>query len=249
MCEHTANPGPLGLFAFGVTTTLLNFQNAHVVPNTGSGAVILATGMAFGGLSQVIAGILEYCAGHTFPCVAFVSYGAFWLSYVAINLLVLAGIAAPDQGSLAAYLGMWGLFTFCMFLGTVRLQLNRAMQLLFITLAILFWLLTLGNALYAWKAPDAGKVIIYIAGVEGIFVGLLAVYMATMDIMELPRMLWIIMPDEIERLRKGKFPFEHNQHHEHSDESSEVHLESVASSSVDLHPELHTEEDDHEHHH
>jgi succinate-acetate transporter protein len=163
--DKTSNPAPLGLLGFGMTTVLLNLHNAGLF---GLGSMILAMGIFYGGLAQIIAGIMEWKKGNTFGTTAFTSYGLFWLTLVWLIVAPKLGIAeATTNDAMAAYLFMWGLFTFVMFIGT--LKLNRALQVVFLSLAILFWLLAYrdfyGNA-------TVGK----IAGYEGIFCGFSAIY-------------------------------------------------------------------------
>jgi succinate-acetate transporter protein len=163
--DKTSNPAPLGLLGFGMTTVLLNLHNAGFF---GLGSMILAMGIFYGGMAQIIAGIMEWKKGNTFGTTAFTSYGLFWLTLVWLIVAPKLGIAeATTNNAMAAYFFMWGLFTFVMFIGT--LKLNGALQVVFLTLTILFWLLALrditGNA--TW-----GKV----AGYEGIFCGFSAIY-------------------------------------------------------------------------
>jgi succinate-acetate transporter protein len=163
--DGIANPAPLGLCAFGMTTVLLNLANAGI---TEMSSVILAMGIFYGGIAQVIAGYIESKKNNIFGLTAFTSYGLFWLSLVGIILMSKFGwIPAPSGKGMAAYLSMWGLFTFCLFFGTLRL--TRALQLVFGTLTILFVLLAVekgtGNA-------NVGKM----AGFEGILCGLIAIY-------------------------------------------------------------------------
>lgn len=129
-----ANPGPLGLMGFGMTTILLNLHNAGVFPMT---AVIISMGIFFGGMAQLLAGLLEYRKGNTFGMTAFLSYGAFWLSLIGILLLPKMGLAdacSPEQ--LGVYLALWGCFTLLMFIGS--LKHNRALQIVFGSLTLLF---------------------------------------------------------------------------------------------------------------
>ncbi|HII91043.1 MAG TPA: hypothetical protein HA262_02450 [Methanosarcina sp.] len=167
--DLSANPAPLGLMGFGMTTVLLNIHNAGFYPMN---AMILSMGIFYGGLAQVIAGIQEWKKGNTFGATAFTSYGLFWLSLVGIVLIPkspdYAGLAA-DSLSFAAYLFMWGVFTLFMFIGT--LKGSRALSVVFLTLTILFFLLAAGNYL-----GSAG--ILKIAGYEGILTGLSAIYTA-----------------------------------------------------------------------
>ncbi|HEB37304.1 MAG TPA: hypothetical protein ENI14_01400 [Thermoplasmatales archaeon] len=163
-----ANPAPLGLMGFGMTTVLLNLHNAGIFA---LGSMILAMGIFYGGLAQIIAGILEYRKGNTFGVTAFSSYGLFWLTLVALVMIpnIVPGIDAPSSVAMGSYLFMWGLFTFLMFIST--LKHNTALQFVFISLAILFWLLALGEF-------TGNALITTIAGYEGIICGLSAIYLA-----------------------------------------------------------------------
>jgi uncharacterized protein len=163
--DLTANPAPLGLLGFGLTTVLLNIHNAGFYPMN---SMILAMGVAYGGIAQILACWMEYKKGNTFGMVAFGSYGLFWWSFVLILLLPKLGLAtAADPAALASYLFMWGLFTIVMFIGT--LKHNRGLQVVFMSLAILFFLLTAAEL-------TGNPTITMIAGYEGIFTGLSAVY-------------------------------------------------------------------------
>ncbi|KAA0003216.1 MAG: hypothetical protein FE048_02005 [Thermoplasmata archaeon] len=172
MENNLANPAPLGLMGFGMTTVLLNIHNAGFY-NLGS--MILAMGIFYGGLAQVIAGALEYKKGNTFGVTAFTSYGLFWLSLVGIILIpsIVSDINAPDAKAMGCYLFMWGLFTFLMFISTLKKP--TALQFVFISLAILFWLLALGEF-------TGNTTITKIAGYEGIICGLSAVYLAMAEV-------------------------------------------------------------------
>lgn len=165
--DWTANPAPLGLMGFGMTTVLLNLHNAGVFD---LGSMILAMGIFYGGIAQVIAGLMEWRKGNTFGTTAFLSYGLFWLSLVALLVLPGTGLAAASEPSaMAAYLFMWAVFTGAMFLGTLRM--NRALQVVFGSLALLFFLLGLGEAL-------GSPLVTVVAGLEGIFCGFSAIYAA-----------------------------------------------------------------------
>ena len=167
-----ANPAPLGLMGFGMTTVLLNIHNVGFIT---LGSMILAMGIFYGGFAQIIAGVLEFRKGNTFGVTAFSSYGLFWLSFVALVIIpkLITNIDAPDSTALAAYLFMWGLFTFMMFIST--LKKNMALQFVFISLTILFWLLALGDF-------TGNATIIIIAGYEGIICGLSAIYLAMAEV-------------------------------------------------------------------
>lgn len=165
--DTTANPAPLGLLGFGMTTVLLNIHNAGIIPMS---AMILAMGIFYGGMAQVIAGIMEWKKNNTFGTTAFTSYGFFWLSLVALKVMPKLGLAeAADTKAMAAYLFMWGLFTFFMFIGT--LKISRALQFVFLSLAILFFLLAAGDF-------TGSEAITRIAGYEGIICGFSAIYAA-----------------------------------------------------------------------
>jgi len=164
--DTTGNPAPLGLLGFGMTTVLLNLHNAGFYELN---SMILAMGICYGGLAQIIAGIMEWRKNNTFAATAFVSYGLFWLSLVTMIILTKVGWgAASNETAMAAYLAMWGLFTAVMFVGT--LLLNRALQVVFGTLAILFFLLAIGD----FTGASAGFK--HFTGYEGIFCGFSAMY-------------------------------------------------------------------------
>ena len=164
--DTTGNPAPLGLLGFGMTTVLLNFHNAGFFELN---AMILAMGICYGGIAQVIAGMMEWRKGNTFATTAFISYGFFWLSLVALIVLTKLGWgAASNDKAMAAYLFMWGLFTLVMFIGTLRL--NRALQVVFGTLTILFFLLAFGD----FTAANPGFK--HFTGYEGIVCGFSAIY-------------------------------------------------------------------------
>jgi succinate-acetate transporter protein len=163
--DTTANPAPLGLLGFGMTTVLLNLHNAGFY---GLNSMILAMGICYGGLAQIIAGIMEWKKKNTFGTVAFCSYGLFWLSLVALIVLPKTGWAdKTSSNAMGAYLFMWGLFTLVMFIGT--LKLNKALQFVFFTLALLFFLLAVAD----WLNNESIKLV---AGWEGIVCGFSAIY-------------------------------------------------------------------------
>ena len=160
--------------------------------------MILGMGIFYGGLAQIIAGILEYKKGNTFGTTAFTSYGLFWLSFVALNWLGTRNVAMfgvwPFYGgytpwtvsneAFAAYFFMWGLFTFVMFFGT--LKTNRALQFVFMSLAILFFLLAAKSAILAYYPSTPTETInlfTQIIGVEGVICGFSAVYLALAEVL------------------------------------------------------------------
>ncbi|MCD6495989.1 MAG: acetate uptake transporter [Candidatus Aenigmarchaeota archaeon] len=169
--EKAANPAPLGLMGFGMTTVLLNLHNAGFFA---LGSMIMSMGIFYGGVAQIIAGILEFRNGNTFGTTAFTSYGLFWLSLVFIWALPALGWAEAASATAAAfYLFMWGLFTLFMFFGTLRT--NRALQFVFGSLTLLFFMLSAAD----FTGSAALKVI---AGYEGIICGLSAFYLSMAEI-------------------------------------------------------------------
>lgn len=172
MENRLANPAPLGLMGFGMTTVLLNIHNAGFF---GQDIAILAMGIFYGGLAQVIAGIMEFKKGNTFGVTAFTSYGLFWMTLVFILLGNRHGWFAYDPVFLGWYLFMWGLFTCYMWFGTWGK--NRALQFVFLSLTVLFWLLAVGH----WFDMPAWYGVF--AGIEGIVCGLSAVYLAAADVL------------------------------------------------------------------
>jgi uncharacterized protein len=163
--DTTGNPAPLGLLGFGMTTVLLNLHNAGFYELN---SMILAMGICYGGTAQIIAGIMEWKKGNTFATTAFISYGFFWLSLVALIGLPKLGFVATDDTAMSAYLAIWGLFTCVMFLGTLRL--NRALQVVFGTLTVLFFLLAYSHA----TSTSTGFK--HATGYEGLVCGFSAIY-------------------------------------------------------------------------
>ena len=169
----TANPAPLGLAGFALTTILLNLHNAGFYELN---VMIMGMGVFYGGLAQLIAGVMEFRRGNSFGTIAFVSYGAFWISLVALIALPHTGIVpASTPAMVGSYLLLWGLFSLFMFVGTLRA--TRAHQVIFGSLVILFALLGFAELL---ELPGLG----IIAGYEGLFCGFSAVYLAAAEVLE-----------------------------------------------------------------
>jgi succinate-acetate transporter protein len=159
--KKIANPAPLGLLGFGMTTVLLNLHNANIIPLS---AVITAMGFAMGGLAQIIAGVMEFKAGNTFGATAFTAYGCFWWSLIAIW-----HVGDGDPISMGFYLLLWGIFTLAMFIGTKGH--GGASRTVFASLTALFFLLALGDF-------TGIHGITLCAGWVGIFCGASAIYNA-----------------------------------------------------------------------
>jgi len=172
IADTSANPAPLGLLGFGMTTVLLNLANAGIIPLTG---MIMGMGIFVGGIAQVIAGVMEWKKNNTFGTTAFTAYGFFWLTLVAIWVMPKLGVAeAADAQSMGWFLLMWGLFTLAMFVGT--LKLNRALQVVFGTLVVLFFLLAAADF-------TESKALKTFAGYEGLICGLSAIYASVAQVL------------------------------------------------------------------
>lgn len=159
-----ANPGPIGLLGFGMTTVLLNLVNAGFIKLS---IVVVAMGFALGGAAQIIGGIMEFKRNNTFGATAFVAYGFFWWSLIIIWINPFKSIEPADDLSLGFYLLLWCIFTLFMFIGT--LKHNRATQVVFGTLTILFLLLALAH-FTGVAAIDK------VAGIVGLICGASAIY-------------------------------------------------------------------------
>ena len=163
----SANPAPLGLFGFAMTTILLNIHNAGFYPLNG---MIMGMGVFYGGIAQIIAGILEWKKGNTFGGLAFTSYGSFWLTLVFLWSAPVMGLPASDPIAMGCYLALWGLFTFVLFCCTLKGAM--AGKLVFGSLVILFGLLALANFTGSHEIHT-------VAGYEGILCGFFAFYEAS----------------------------------------------------------------------
>jgi len=163
--EKLANPAPLGLAGFGITTLLLNVVNAEIVSKDAIG-MVLPVGLFYGGLAQFMAGMWEAKKNNTFGFTAFSSYGAFWMAFAVMEILLINGALQPvSHEGLTVFLVAWGIFTTYMFIGTIRISV--ALMVVFAGLAILFYLLAWGQ-----HNSDVHK----FAGYEGLFTAGAALY-------------------------------------------------------------------------
>jgi len=163
--EKLANPAPLGLAGFGITTLLLNVVNAEIVSKDAIG-MVLPVGLFYGGLAQFMAGMWEAKKNNTFGFTAFSSYGAFWMAFAVMEILLINGALEPvSHEGLTVFLVAWGIFTTYMFIGTIRISV--ALMVVFAGLAILFYLLAWGQ-----HNSDVHK----FAGYEGLFTAGAALY-------------------------------------------------------------------------
>ncbi|SFS17387.1 hypothetical protein SAMN05421771_3138 [Granulicella pectinivorans] len=167
-----ANPGPLGLLGFGLTTCVLSSVNAGLLPPE-AGVVVVPLAFAYGGIAQIIAGILEFKVGNTFGMVAFTSYGLFWWWFALLKWTIGAGwLKAPPASAVAVTLLMWGVLTFLLWIVTFRL--NKAVFSVFLLLWIAFFLLAAGDFGYA-----TGK----LGGYVGLLTGIDAMAVAFIEVL------------------------------------------------------------------
>jgi succinate-acetate transporter protein len=139
-----ADPGPLGLAGFAMTTFVLSMFNAKLV-SSGGEPVVLGLALAYGGLAQLLAGMWEFRTGNTFGAVAFSSYGAFWISFWALVVFYAPKIPAADAGhAIGLYLWAWAIFTAYMTVASLRT--TSAVALVFVLLTVTFILLGIGNS-------------------------------------------------------------------------------------------------------
>jgi succinate-acetate transporter protein len=149
-----ADPGPLGLAAFALTTFVLSMFNAGLVSDKGE-PIVFGLALAYGGIAQVLAGLWEFRTGNTFGAVAFCSFGAFWLSFWAFEQFYASQVPAADLGhAVGLYLIAWGIFTAYMFIASLRT--TAAIAIVFVLLAATFFLLGIGEAAGSTGLPKVG---------------------------------------------------------------------------------------------
>jgi succinate-acetate transporter protein len=173
----SANPAPLGLAGFGLTTVVLSCVNAGIlVPD--AAAVVVPLAFAFGGIAQLIAGVLEFKTGNTFGMVAFTSYGLFWWWFAFLRWTIGAGwLKAPPSTAVAVTLLMWGVFTFLLWI--VTFHLSKAVWSIFLLLWITFFFLAAGDFGYFIGTLNCGR----IGGYFGLLTGLDAMFVAFIEIL------------------------------------------------------------------
>jgi uncharacterized protein len=162
-----ADPGPLGLAAFALTTFVLSMFNANLV-GAGGEPIVFGLALAYGGLAQLLAGMWEFKTGNTFGAVAFTSFGAFWISFWAFVQFFEKSVPKADAGhAVGLFLIAWGIFTAYMFIASLRT--TAAIALVFILLAVTFFLLGIGNA-------DGKENIVHAGGYFGLATAVAAWY-------------------------------------------------------------------------
>ncbi len=175
--NKVANPGPLGLAAFGLTTVVLSCVNAGMLPPAAVAAVV-PLAFAYGGVAQIIAGVLEFKTGNTFGMVAFASYGLFWWWYAFMKWTVGAGwLPTPPASAVAVTLLIWGVFTFLLWI--VSFRLSRAVWSIFLLLWITFFFLAAGDFGYLIGSLGCGT----IGGYFGLLTGIDALLVAFIEIL------------------------------------------------------------------
>lgn len=157
-----ADPGPLGLSAFALTTFMLMLVTIHVIPAAGE-PVVFGLALAYGGLGQFMAGMWEFRKGNTFGATAFASFGAFWISYWALVTFYVPKLGPAAGAAVGWYLISWGIFTTLMFIASLRTTAGVA--LVFLLLAATFYFLGFGNfTTQTWVAQTGGWLGIATAG-------------------------------------------------------------------------------------
>jgi uncharacterized protein len=182
-----ANPAPLGLAGFGLTTVVLSSINAGLL--TGDTptlvAVVVPLAFAYGGVGQIIAGVLEYKNNNTFGTVAFTSYGLFWWWYAFMLWTAGAGwIKAPAGNAVGLTLLMWGVFTLYMWIPTFRL--NFCLWTVFLFLWITFFLLAGGDMGMGVAWRHAGGYVGLLTGADALYLSFAEVTNATARKVVLP---------------------------------------------------------------
>jgi len=163
-----ADPGPLGLAGFALTTFCLSVFNAGLIGNAKLEAVVLPLALFYGGLAQLLAGMWEFKKANTFGATAFASYGAFWLAFAGYVKFVAPGLPAADAHTATGlFLLAWAIFTTYMTLASFRV--SGAVAAVFVALTATFWFLTAG-------AFGTSKGLTHIGGYLGIITAALAWY-------------------------------------------------------------------------
>ena len=168
LMDQTANPAPLGLCAFGTTTILLSLGNAGLIGLT---SPILAMALFYGGLAQIIAGLMEWKKNNNFGFLTFVSFGTFWITFAGVLTLPALGLAkAPAPVDLAAYLAVWGIVAFGLLICT--LNMHRSLQLTVIAVFLTIVLLVAAELTESGMVRLGGGIMGLIAGGLALYIGL-----------------------------------------------------------------------------
>jgi hypothetical protein len=168
LMDQTANPAPLGLCAFGTTTILLSLWNAGVIGIT---SPIFAMAIFYGGIAQIIAGLMEWKKNNNFGFLTFVSFGFFWMTFAGVLMLPALGLAqAPKPVDLAAFLAVWGIVAFGLLVCT--LNMHRSLQVTVLAVFLTIVLLVAAELTESGLVKLAGGLMGIIAGALAIYIGL-----------------------------------------------------------------------------
>lgn len=186
MNDHSwtpANPAPLGLAGFGITTLVLSLVNSNLI-GVGATPVVLGLAFAYGGLAQFTAGMWEFRTGNTFGAVAFTSYGAFWISFFVL-VTYDAKLISPSEvdAALGGYLWAWGILTGLLFLASFKQP--PVVTFVFFALTVTFILLGIGNS-------GGTTSVIHAGGFAGLVTAAAALYAATAMVMHHQYGRWVL---------------------------------------------------------
>lgn len=166
--DNTANPTAFGLCAFGMTTILLSLANAGVMTLSSS---ILAMAIMFGGVAEVIVGLMEWKKKNTFGLVTFGSFGFFWISFATLLILPVLGLAkAPAPIELAAFLSVWGIFAVGLFICTLKMP--KVIQATLLAIVVMIFLLVAAQLTASSLILNLGGIVGIIAGALGLYIGI-----------------------------------------------------------------------------
>jgi hypothetical protein len=167
LVDTTTNPAAFGLCGFGMSTLLLNLHNVGLFPLD---SMIMAMGIFFGGIAQVMVGNMEAKKNNMFGMVAFGSYGFFWIILIALMMIPKLGLGeAPSPQAMGWFLTIWGIFSTGLFIATFKL--TRMMRILFGSVVALFFLLAIADF-------TGNATVKLLAGIDGIFSGSFALFLA-----------------------------------------------------------------------
>jgi hypothetical protein len=168
LSDNTANPAPLGLCAFGATTILLSLCNVGII---GLSSPVLAMAIFYGGIAQIIAGLMEWKKNNNFGFLTFVSFGFFWVSFAGLMMLPALGLAkAPQPVDLAAFLSVWGIIALGLLICTMKM--HRSLQATVLAVFLLVVLLVAAELTGSGLIKMAGGVMGIIAGGLALYIGL-----------------------------------------------------------------------------
>ncbi len=177
------NSAPLALAAFAVTTFMLSMVNGHLV-NAGVEPVVFGVALMFGGITQLIAGVIQLRAGNTFGGVLFSTFGAFWMSLFAIAEYFLKSVPPAQVGhALGLYLFGFGIFTVWIWLASFRT--NVVVTVALFLLAITFFILGAGNY-------NASTGLVHAGGYLGLVVAAMAAYLSCAELCEASYGRWVL---------------------------------------------------------